>query len=83
VPTDNVFSICNSNSEELKARAIPNMAFEAQREKQQHGSTCDLPWHNVGWVVNTCFIPRNRPSNYCKLQQYTVAYSVTYLDWET
>jgi hypothetical protein len=25
-----------------------------------------------GWVVNTCFIPRNRPSNYCKLQKYTV-----------
>lgn len=35
------------------------------------------------WVVTTCFILRNRPSKYCKLQQYTAVYSVTYLNWET
>jgi len=43
-----------------------------QREKQEYGSTHDLSCQYVGWVVNTSFIPTIRPSNYCKLQQYTV-----------
>ena len=77
VPTDNVFSICNPYSEELKARVTPKHGIGGRHRGRSRSIALPVIYLGTMWggclthALSQVTDPAN-VANYSSIQQYTV-----------
>jgi len=81
VPTDNVFSTCDSYSEELKVRVTPKRGIGGRHRGRSRSMAVHVIYLGTawgGWLTHALSQGHTQ-----QLQQTTAVYSVTYFKWET